>query len=62
MWDNFAARLKQSNWASKNDIAVVVKKNTGFDDKLKNINKKVTSNKTRYTELNKKTRWFSKKS
>ena len=43
--DNFAARLKQANLASKNDITDFVKK-TDFDDKLKNLNKKVTSNKT----------------
>ena len=42
--ENFAARLAQANLASKNDIAALVKK-TDFDDKLKNLNKKVTSNK-----------------
>ena len=43
--DNFAAVLAQLNLASKNDIANFVKK-TDFDDKLKNLYKKVTSNKT----------------
>ena len=33
--ENFAARLSQSNLASKNDIANFVKK-TDFDNKLKN--------------------------
>ena len=39
-----AARLKQANLATKVYIADFVQK-TGFDDKLKNLNKKVTSNK-----------------
>ena len=45
--ENFAARLAQANLASKSDIANFVKK-TDFDDKLKNLNKKVTSNKTKH--------------
>ena len=44
---NFAARLAQGNIASKSDFADFVKK-TGFDDKLKNLNKKVTSSKTKH--------------
>ena len=44
---NFAARLAQVNLVSKNDIANFVNK-TDFDDKLKNLNKKVTSNKTKH--------------
>ena len=36
--ENFVARLAQANLASKNDIAVIVKK-TDFDDKIKNLNK-----------------------
>ena len=36
----FAARLKQVNLASKNDIANFVK-NTDFDVKVKNLNKKL---------------------
>ena len=39
--DNFAARLKQANLASKNHITVFVK-NAYFKDKLKTLNKKVT--------------------
>ena len=45
--ENFAARLAQANLASKSDIANFVKK-TDFDDKLKNLNKKVTSNKAKH--------------
>ena len=37
--DNFAARLKQEDLTSKNDIADFVK-NTDFDEQLKNYNKK----------------------
>ena len=43
----FAARLAQANLASKNDIAAFVKK-INFDDKIKNLNKKVTSNKLKH--------------
>ena len=42
--ENFSARLVQANLASKNDIRALVKM-TDFLDKLKNLNKKVTSNK-----------------
>ena len=41
---NFAARLVQANLASKNDIANFVKK-TDSDDKLKKLNKNLTSSK-----------------
>ena len=34
--ENFDARLKEANWATKGNV----------DDKLKNLNKKLTSNKT----------------
>ena len=44
--ENFASRLAQANLASKNDIANFVK-TTDFDDKLKNLHKKVTSYKTK---------------
>ena len=43
--EKFASRLAQANLASKNVIATFVKK-TG--DKLKNLNKKITSNKTKH--------------
>ena len=41
--ENFTARLKQANLATKGDISDFVKK-TDFDDKLKNLNKMVISN------------------
>ena len=44
--ENFSARLNQVNLASKGDIANFVNK-TDFDNKLKNLNKKITSNKTK---------------
>ena len=44
---NFTARLVQANLASKNYFANFVKR-TNFDDKLQNINKNVTSNKTKH--------------
>ena len=44
--ENFASRLAQADLASKNDIAYFVKM-TDFDNKLKNLNKKITSNKTK---------------
>ena len=49
----FVARVAQANLARKNDIAALVKK-TDFDDKLKNLNKTVTSNKTKHEEAEKK--------
>ena len=45
--ENFATRLAQANLASKNDISALVKKKC-FNDKLKNLNKNVTSNKTKH--------------
>ena len=45
--ENFAARLAQANLVSKNDIANFVNK-TDFNGKLKQLNKKVTSNKTKH--------------
>ena len=43
--ENFDARLKEANLATKADIDDFVAK-TDVDDKLKNLNKKLTSNKT----------------
>ena len=43
--EKFTARLKQANLVCKSHIACFVKK-TDFDDKLKILNKKVSSNKT----------------
>ena len=48
-----AARLTQAKLAIKADIDGFVEK-TDFEDKLKNVNKKVTSNKTEYVEAEKK--------
>ena len=45
--ENFAARLAQVNLASKSHIANFVKK-INFDDKLKNLNKKIISKKTKH--------------
>ena len=41
--ENFTARLKHTNLPTKGGIADFVKK-ANFDDRLKNINKKVISN------------------
>ena len=49
IWENFAARLKQANLASKNNIANLVKK-TDFDNKLKDV----TSNKNELNDQSKK--------
>ena len=43
----FAATLQQANLASKNNIANFVKK-TDFANKLKHLNKKIISNKTKH--------------
>ena len=51
--ESFAARLAQANLANKNDISDFVKK-TDFYDKLKHLNKRVTSNKTKHVEAEKK--------
>ena len=45
--ENFTARLAQANLPSENDIANFVKK-TDFDNKLKILNEKVTSNKSKH--------------
>ena len=58
--ENFTARLGQANLASKNDIANFVKKKD-FDDKLKILNKKVTSNKTKHVLVEKKLNELSEK-
>ena len=44
---HFAARLAKANLASKNDFAALVKK-TDFDDKLENLNKSITSSKSKH--------------
>ena len=44
---NFSPKLGQANLASQNDVVNLVKK-TDFDDKLKNWNKQITSNKVKH--------------
>ena len=51
--ENFAARLAQANLANKNDSSGYVKE-ADFYDKLKHLNKKVISNKTKHVEAEKK--------
>ena len=51
--DYFAARLSQANLTTKDNIADFVKKKRDFDNKLKNSNKKVTSNKTKHVLVEK---------
>ena len=46
--EKFTARLKQANLDVKTDIDGSIKK-TDFDNKLKNLNKKVTSNKSKHS-------------
>ena len=53
-------RLVQANLATKVNIADFVKE-TDFDNKLKNINKKVTPNKTKHVEAEKKLNDLTKK-
>ena len=48
--ENFAAILVQANLTGKNDIADSVEK-TNFDDKLKNLNTKITSKKKKYVPV-----------
>ena len=49
----FEERLKQANLASKNDIALFLKK-IYFDEKLRNNNDKVTSNKIKHVQAEKR--------
>ena len=51
--DNFVLRLAQVKLATKDDIADFVKR-TDFGNKLKKLNKKVTSNKTKHVLVEKK--------
>ena len=51
--DNSATRLARLKLATKNNIADFVKE-TDFDCKLKNINEKFTSNKTKRVDVEKK--------
>ena len=60
MADNSPARLAQTKLATKTDMDDFVKE-TDSDNKLKNINKKVTSNKTRHVEVKTKLDNLAKK-
>ena len=51
--ENFTARLKQENSATKTDIDDLVEK-ADFNDKLKLSSKNVTSNKTKHVKAEKK--------
>ena len=51
--ENFSVRLKEANLPTKNDIVHFIRKNY-FDNEVTNIDKKVTSNKTRHVDVNKK--------
>ena len=57
---DFTARLAQINLASKIDIVNFVKK-TDFDDKLKNLNKKIISNKIKHVLVKNELNELSKK-
>ena len=48
--ETFAARLKQTNLATKSDIAGFVKK-TDFDNKLLSFNKRINSSKTKHLQV-----------
>ena len=51
MSDNFASKLAHVNLETKADINYFKEKKTDFDDKLeKQINKKVSSNTTKYVD------------
>ena len=58
--ENFASRLAKTNLASKSDIANFVKE-TDFNNKLKNLNKNVILNKTKYLLGENKLNELSKK-
>ena len=51
--EHLTARVNQANLATKSDIDDFVE-NTDFDNKLENLNKKVTSNKSEHVEAEKK--------
>ena len=51
--DNFVAKLAQAKLATKDGIADFVKE-TDFYQKIKNLNKKVISNKTKHVLVEKK--------
>ena len=58
--EHLTARVNQANPATKSDIDDFVE-NTDFDNKLENLNKKVTSNKSEHVEAKKKLTGIRKK-
>ena len=60
MEDHFTARLAKASLATKGDNDDLVEK-TGFDNKLENLDKKVTSNKIKNLEAEKKLNDLTKK-
>ena len=52
MAEKFTARLEKAKLATKGDVTDFVK--NCFDEKFKNINKKLTLNRTRHLEVKKK--------
>ena len=58
MKENFDERLIQEKSAAKYDIADFIKE-TYFDEKLINVNRKVTSNKAKHVRAEKKTKCSS---
>ena len=59
MWKSITARLAPVNLATKADITDLLKK-ADFDDKLKTLNKKVTSCKRKHADAEKKSKWSKK--
>ena len=51
--EHFSVRLKEAKLPTKNDIVHFIRKNY-FDNEVTNTDKKVTSNKTRHVDVNKK--------
>ena len=58
--EHFTARLIQANLGNKSNTANFVKQKD-FGDKLKNLNKKITSNKNELNELSKKVKQYQQK-
>ena len=58
--ENITARLKEANLATEGDIANFAKK-ADFDDELKNLNKKITSNKPKHVLVENESNELSEK-
>ena len=59
LWKSITARLAPVNLATKADITDLLKK-ADFDDKLKTLNKKVISRKSKHADAEKKSKWSKK--